>query len=79
MINLFSYSANDQSLLYLAQIFGNVNGVIPTPPSAQAVALPAGQTISLLGTMFQTFNAVILAVGALIVVYVTWWRDLYGA
>ena len=69
MINLFAYSANDQSLQYLIQIFGSMNGIIPLPPSAPAASV--GGTTAILGVMFQTFNSIILAVGALIVVYVT--------
>lgn len=64
MINLFSFPSNDQSLYYLSQIFGSMNGIIPTPTGS-------GGSISLLGTMFQTFNTVVLAVGALVVVYTT--------
>ena len=62
MINLFTPSVNDQSLTYLYFVFGSMNGVIPGGSSVD---------ITLLGTMFKTFNSVILAVGALIVVYVT--------
>jgi len=60
MINFFTPAANDASLTYLANIFGNVNGVIPS-----------GSTVTLLGTMFKTFNSTVLAVAALIVVYMT--------
>lgn len=61
MINIFQASANDQSLFYLGQIFGYVGNVLPTQ---------AGGSL-LLGTMFKTFNSVVLAVGALMVVYIT--------
>lgn len=63
MINLFEPASNDYSLQYLYQIFGSMHGVIPT-----YAGFSAGQT---LGVMFQTFNSVVLAVGVLIVVYVT--------
>lgn len=61
MINLFKFAPVDQSLKYLGQIFGNMNGVIPS----QATPL------SLLGTMFMTFNSIVLVIGTLIVVYTT--------
>lgn len=61
MINVFQIASNDQSIAYLAQIFGGIPGVFP----GQAAS------ISLLGTMFKTFNSVVLGVGALILVYVT--------
>lgn len=63
MINLFEPASKDYSLQYLFQIFGNMHGVIPT-----YAGFTAGQT---LGVMFQTFNSVVLAVGVLMVVYVT--------
>ncbi len=66
-MNLFQASVSDQSLTYLYAIFGSMNGVIPVSGSQASSAT----TITLLGTMFKTFNSVILAVGALIVVYVT--------
>jgi hypothetical protein len=71
MINLFTFAAKDQSLLYLAQIFGSVNGVIPAPNQASITGHTTGGDISILGTMFQTFNTVVLVVGVLIVVYTT--------
>lgn len=61
MINFFTPSANDASLEYMSKIFGNVNGIIPG----------TGGTITLLGTMFRTFNAALLVVATLIVVYIT--------
>jgi hypothetical protein len=67
MMTLFAPSAKDQSLIYLYNIFGSMNGVIPAPGGG---ATPTTM-LTLLGTMFKTFNSVILAVGALIVVYVT--------
>lgn len=66
MINLFQIAPHDASITYLGQIFGSMNGVIPQISNA-----PDTGTISLLGTMFKTFNSVILALGALIVVYTT--------
>lgn len=59
MIDLFKRSAGDLSYEYLGGIFGSMNGV-----------LPGGQT-NILGTMFQTFNSVVLAIAALMLVYVT--------
>jgi hypothetical protein len=61
MINFFTPATNDASLTYLSTIFGNMNGVIPG----------TGGTLTILGTMFRTFNSIALAVGALIVVYIT--------
>lgn len=64
MINFFQFAQSDDSLDYLGRIFGSMGGVLnPTGGG--------GVSISLLGTMFKTFNATILAVGALIVVYIT--------
>lgn len=65
MINLFQSAPNDKSLEYLIDIFGPMNGVISGSGGGSSVS------ITLLGTMFKTFNSVILAVGVLIVVYVT--------
>src|SRR3990167_6962510 len=67
MISLFAPSVNDQSLVYLYSIFGSMNGVIPAPGGAAS----SSTMVTLLGTMFKTFNSVVLAVGALIVVYIT--------
>ncbi len=76
MIDIFkAFSSSDRSLCYLQAIFGNMtmsaNGtnVIPTPKNGcedVVTTLPI-----VLGEMFRTFNSIILAVGALIVVYVT--------
>lgn len=60
MIDLFTPSQGDASLTYLSQIFGNVSGVINQ-----------GGAITLLSTMFKTFNAVVLTVAVLMLVYVT--------
>ncbi len=65
MYNLFSPSAGDESILYLYNIFGSAYGAIPTP-SGQTAA-----NITLLSTMFKTFNGVVLSVGALVILYVT--------
>lgn len=66
MINLFKFASNDQSLKYLAQIFGYMNGVIPLPGGGAS-----GVSVSLLGTMFMTFNSIVLVIGTLVVVYTT--------
>lgn len=62
MINLFAVPASDQSIYYLGQIFGYVGTILPIPSTGAPL---------ILGAMFKTFNSVILAVGALIVLYVT--------
>lgn len=62
MIDLFGIASNDQSLFYLGKIFGQMGGVLPAATGGVA-------SISLLGTMFKTFNSIILAVGTLVVVY----------
>lgn len=66
MINLFSFAAQDKSLYYLYTIFGAMGGII-NPPGQQ---LPTS-TYNILGAMFKVFNSMILAVGALIILYVT--------
>lgn len=66
MINLFKFAAEDKSIDYLNQIFGSMNGIISYPGYT-----PSGGTITLLSTMFKTFNSVVLAVGALVIVYTT--------
>ncbi len=67
MINLFTFGANDLSCGYLQSIFGTMNGYVCNPGGGTS----AGTSITILGTMFQTFNSVVLAVGILIIVYVT--------
>lgn len=62
MIDLFGIASNDQSLFYLGKIFGQMGGVLPAATGGVA-------SISLLGTMFKTFNSIILAVATLVVVY----------
>jgi conjugal transfer/type IV secretion protein DotA/TraY len=68
-ITVFTPSAQDLSLQYLYTIFGDMNGVI----SAYGIApMAAGTTtVTILGTMFQMFNSIVLALGAFMVVYVT--------
>lgn len=58
-INFFQVSANDKSLEYLGELFGNMNGLLPVDYE------------TILGRMFETFNTILLAVGALIIVYMT--------
>lgn len=62
MINIpfFTPSTNDQSIYYLSKIFGTVSGV-----------LGQGDSITLLSTMFKTFNSIILIIAVLMLVYVT--------
>lgn len=74
MINFFKMAENDLSMTYLYHIFGSMNGLIPTPPSLtnlQSASSSTYNTMTMLGVMFNTFNSVMLAIGALIVVYVT--------
>lgn len=61
MINLFQISSNDQSIYYLGQIFGVVGGNV----------LPVSSASLILGTMFKTFNSVVLTVAVGIVIYVS--------
>lgn len=63
-MNLFQLAPNDKSIDYLAAIFGTMNGVLTQEGG------PAG-SLSLLGTMFRTFNSIVLVIGVLVVVYVT--------
>lgn len=65
MIDLFKTAASDQSIGYLSQIFGTVSGVLATPVNPQA------GPITLLSTMFKTFNSIILVVAVLMLVYIT--------
>lgn len=83
MINLFKISPYDQSINYLAQIFGSMNKIL-TPPGVN-IASPFYNPLTdsfiyrsvdigdytMLSAMFNVFNSVVLAVAALIVVYVT--------
>src|SRR3990167_906234 len=59
-IPFFTPSSNDQSLYYLGQIFGPMGSIL-TPDRAPLI----------FGQMFNTLNTIILAVGVLIIVYVT--------
>lgn len=61
MISLFPVSTNDQSILYLMQIFGAVGSVLPT----------GNNTTILLSVLFHWLNTVALVLGTLMVVYVT--------
>lgn len=60
MIDLFQRASSDKSYEYLGQIFGAMNGLFPDQ----------GDT-GVLGVMFRTFNSTILAVAALMLVYMT--------
>ncbi len=74
MINVFNFAPSDASLVFLQHLFGNMNGIIPTPanpPPGSNLAGPGVQTLNVLGVMFQIFNTVILAVATIIVIYVT--------
>ena len=66
MLGIFTAPATDKSLQYLSQIFGTMNGVISSPGIGNSTA-----SLTLLGTMFNTFNSIVLTIGALVVVYVT--------
>lgn len=61
MINIFTPPSSDQSMYYLSLIFGNVGTLFP----------PNKEASMILGTMFKTFNTVVLAIGTLIIIYVT--------
>lgn len=54
----------DKSCEYLQNIFGSMNGMVCHSQNADI-------SISILGTMFQTFNSIVLAIAALLVLYVT--------
>jgi hypothetical protein len=56
----FDIAVNDQSLLYLGQLFGDVGGLLPSA---------VGQ-LQLLGVMFTTINNMVLVVGSFILMYV---------
>lgn len=64
MINLFNIASNDKSMQYLSSIFGLMNGVLWDPSGAVT------SNDSILATMFKTFNAVMLTVAIIIVLYV---------
>jgi hypothetical protein len=58
--NIFEVAQQDQSLLYLGQLFGDVGGILPSA---------VGQ-LQLLGTMFTTINTMVLVLASFILVYV---------
>lgn len=64
-MNLFQIVPNDASMSYLSQVFGNVSGVININGSS------LGESVTMLSTMFKTFNSIVLVVGVLTLVYVT--------
>lgn len=57
---LFTTAANDQSILYLGQIFGLVGGVLPVQDAPL-----------ILGAMFKVLNTMALTLGTIMVIYVT--------
>src|SRR5580658_9851250 len=59
--DLFQMAANDQSLFYLGQIFGNMGDVL-TPGTGAPI---------ILGAMFEVLNGIALTVGVLVVTYTT--------
>ncbi len=60
MINLFQLASNDQSIVYLGQLFGYVGSV-----------LPVQNPQILVGMLFKILNTTALTIGAILVVYVT--------
>lgn len=67
MMNLFAIAPKDASICYLSKVFGNVSGVIV----CQDPSIGLGGSITLLSTMFKSFNSVILVIAVLMLVYVT--------
>ncbi len=61
MISIFQIAPNDQSMIYLGQIFGIVSPGILMPD----------QSSLLLGVLFKVFNTSVLSLGAGIVIYTT--------
>lgn len=59
MLNIFELTPNDQSVIYLGQIFGNVGFAL------------SGTGPALLGNMFKIFNMSLLVLGTFIVIYTT--------
>ena len=57
-MSLLTIPANDQSVYYLGQLFGNVGSVLTTSTGSM-----------LLAAMFKTLNTVVLAVGGILVIY----------
>lgn len=68
MINLFRLADNDRSMQYLFQIFGSMGGVLYGKSSTGDIS---GASATPLGSLFNTFNSIVLAIAALIVIYVT--------
>jgi len=61
MISLFQIAPNDQSVIYLGQIFGMISPDVLMPDSASM----------LFGVLFKVFNTSMLTLGAAIVIYTT--------
>ena len=59
MLNLFELPANDQSIYYLGQLFGNVGTVL----------VPANGGSALLGAMFKTLNTTALVLAAILITH----------
>lgn len=72
MLNIFALASNDQSISYLAQIFGMVGGAIPSQTTGGSVNL-------LLPVMFKVLNTIALTVGAIVITYVTFVGLMYTA
>lgn len=68
MATFIEIAANDQSIVYLGQIFGIVGGSLG---GGKGLVVLAGSGSGILGAMFRVFNTGLLAVGALIVAYTT--------
>lgn len=67
--NLFTPSQNDQSLIYLNYIFGQVGNVLTSQLSDSGSAIAAN--VSILGSLFSVFNKIVLAVGTFVVLFST--------
>lgn len=61
-MTVFTLATNDQSIAYLAQIFGQVGNVLPIPSAGAPL---------ILSIMAKTINTVALVLGTLMVVYIT--------
>lgn len=59
MISLFNIAPQDQSMLYLSQLFGYVGNVLPSTSS------------TIFGAMFKTLNTTALVLGSILVVQTT--------
>ncbi len=59
MISLFTPASQDQSIYYLDQIFGYMNGVLPVNNGA----------LTIMGAMFKTVNTTALVVGSIVVIH----------